>query len=230
MSRGVIYISCGPDSVASAKLSMASLWSMAPAMPVLIVGDREATAYFCHDARVTCHEVQTDQARGAEFLAGYVKPLLAALSPFDESLYVDTDTRFQNAPAFGFGMLARWDVILAEMQAVSVLDSVGGRAETEWTAEWMGTPDAVYHHSGMLFWRRAPVVRAFFNLWAEEWKRFQDSDGQLALLRALLRSEAVYHTVPHTWNFRSTIDSTFRSLRFGLTVASAGDTGKTSGG
>ena len=49
-------------------------------------------------------------------------------------------------------------------------------------------------------WKRSPAVAALFSLWAEEWGRFQGWDEQLALLRALARSQALFLTLPRAWN------------------------------
>jgi hypothetical protein len=52
----------------------------------------------------------------------------------------------------------------------------------------------------MLFWRRCPALFGLMRLWSEEWQRYGDWDEQVALLRALMRSEALFLVVPFTWN------------------------------
>ncbi len=217
--RGVIYICWGAPAVADAQKSMASLWKHAPDMPVFMVGDAEATAHFAGKPLVTAYHLDIDPFRAKEFLAGLVKPRLAALTPFEWSLYVDADTEFQASPDVAFGMLERWDLVVAETETRSLLNSIAGRKETQWTAQWLGTPHLAYHNSGMLIWRRNAATARLFELWSEEWKRFQNWDEQVALLRALLRSEALYLTVPHTWNCREGKRTTFLHHRFGTRSA-----------
>jgi len=64
----------------------------------------------------------------------------------------------------------------------------------------LGARALLYHNSGMLFWKRGRRVKRLFELWREEWLRFQGWDEQMALLRALARSDAIFLTVPFTWN------------------------------
>jgi len=202
VKRGVIYMCWGKKAIDCADDSMKSLWVHAPTMPVLVVGDREAEAHYKGHKLVTFKFLNVDPFQGASFMAGRIKPLLFLLSPFDQSLYVDADTDFEASPDKAFDMLDRWDFIVAETETRSLAASIAGVQETHWTRDWLGTPYILYHNSGMLFWRKNDAVAGLFALWAGEWKRFGDWDEQIALLRALLRSEAVFLTVPFTWNCR----------------------------
>jgi len=208
MSRGLIYICWGEKAIREAEESMASLWQVAPGLPVFVVGDEAAEQHFRRQgklagfARPNVDPFQPDRAAGFQFLAGRVKPLLHGLSPFDETLYVDADSEFVASPALGFALLAKWDFVVAETETRSLANGIAGTRECHWTAKWLGTPHLLYHNSGMLFWRRNEATARLFALWAEEWQRFEGWDEQVALLRALLRSEALYLTVPHTWNCR----------------------------
>jgi hypothetical protein len=195
---------------------MLTLWTVAPEMPVLVVGDRDASAHYSGDRRVTCQEVGIGPFQGTDFLRWYVKPLLPGLSPFESSLYVDADTLFEDSPACGFDMLDRWDVVLAETQTGSLHSSTESTA-TKGTVEWLGTPHCIYHSSGMLFWRKVLSATMLFDLWREAW--LQNHDEQLALMQALLRSEAMYQTVPYTWHSRMTPEGAFLHHRFGTKPA-----------
>ena len=138
--------------------------------------------------------------KGYRFLAGRIKPLLYELSPFDLTLYVDADTYFQASPNEGFRLLDKWDIALAETQTRALAQGIAGQDECNATADEFGTGLLLYHNSGMIFWKKNERVAALFKLWSEEWRRFGGWDEQVALLRALLRSEALYLTLPYTWN------------------------------
>jgi hypothetical protein len=218
-----MYMAWGPAAIEEAEASMQSLWKRC-SLPVMVVGDEAAAAHFAGRPRVTCAVVNVDpfdRTRRAkvQFLAGRVKPLLYGLSPWDQTLYVDADSDFVADPAMGFDLLGQWDFVLAETETRSLRDSIAGAEETLWTAQWLGTPHLLYHNSGMLFWRRCGAVERLMELWSEEWLRFEGWDEQVALLRALLRSDALYLTVPHTWNCRFTIKSALLHHRFGVGTA-----------
>jgi len=126
--------------------------------------------------------------------------LLYELSPFEQTLYVDADSEFCTTPERGFDLLQRWDFVLAESRLGCVGDAPFLPTERAETAAWLGTPLHVFHNSGMLFWKRCPAVAELMQLWSEEWLRYGDWDEQIALLRALMRSQALFLTVPFNWN------------------------------
>jgi len=204
--RGVIYMCWGEPATLQAEASMRSLWKHEPDMPVLVVGDGEAVRHFAGRERVSACEIDVDPFTGAHlfgFKAGRIKPLLAGLSPFERSLYVDAETEFKRSPAEGFDLLDKWDLVIAEAETRSLAATFpDNRTEAGETAAWLGTPHILYHNSGMFFWRRNETTERLFDLWSSEWQRYQDWDEQIALLRALLKSDVLFLNVPFTWNCR----------------------------
>jgi len=218
MNQGVIYMCWGKKAIMQADGSIASLRRQAPDMPVFVVGDREAERHYNNRTPFSLVDVDPFRPDG-QFMAGRIKPLLYELSPFKQSLYIDADSTFVASPDFAFKLLDRWDFILAETENRSLIDTIAGPGETTWTAEWLGTPHLLYHNSGMLFWRKNEAVKELFDLWSEEWLRFQNWDEQVALLRALLRSKAIYCHVPYIWNCRESNKAALVYHRFGTRAA-----------
>jgi hypothetical protein len=219
MERGVIYMTWGQKAIQEAGKSMASLWKHASTTPVFVVGDVEAQAMWEGKDKVSFRLITLDPFQGGAFMAGRIKPLLYKLSPFERSLYVDADTDFASSPGPAFDLLDKWDFIVAETETRSLKDSVAGVHETHWTRDWLGTEHILYHNSGMLFWRKNKAVEKLFDLWSAEWQRYSQWDEQIALLRALLLSEAVYLTVPYTWNCRMASKTILLHHRFGTRSA-----------
>jgi hypothetical protein len=205
MERGVVYMAWGDNARQQAETSIRSLWRYAPGMPVLVVGDEPAVAHFSVFKHVSARTIDVDpfdfgQRNGWKFLAGRIKPLLYELSPFEKTLYVDADSEFCASPDRGFALLERWDFVVAESRFGCVGDAPFLPTEREETAAWLGTPLHIFHNSGMLFWKRCPEVAELMQLWSEEWQRYGDWDEQIALLRALMRSQTLFLTVPFDWN------------------------------
>lgn len=221
-SRGVVYMCWGDPAIREAEASMRSLWRYEPGMPVVVVGDEQAVENFS-DKRVTVQVCDTDPFTSASlfgFKAGRIKPLLAGLSPFDQTLYVDAETEFKRSPSIGFDLLDRWDFVIAEAETRSLATTFpDNRTEADQTAAWLGTPHILYHNSGLFFWRRSSAVARLFDLWSEEWNRYSGWDEQIALLRALLRSEVMWLNVPYTWNCRSSLESYMVHHRFASKAA-----------
>jgi hypothetical protein len=205
IERGVIYLCWGEPARREAEASMRSLWKREPDIPALVVGDGEAMAHFTGRERVLLHPCEVDPFSSQTafgFKAGRIKPLLAGISPFERSLYVDAETEFKISPKIGFELLERWDFVVAEAEIRSLANSFLDHTEADRTAAWLKTPHILYHNSGMLFWRKNDVTAHLFELWASEWLKFKGWDEQIALLRALLQSEALFLNVPFSWNCR----------------------------
>ena len=211
MSRGVIYMAWGKKAAREAAESMQSLWAKAPEMEVKVVGDADCLDIpeLVGGAKPNLEVVflELDPFRGAEFLAGRVKPLLYTCtplltgSPWDQTLYVDADTRFRSSPDAGFALLDRWDFLVSETGNRTIMQHMVSQREAIYTRTLFGgTKQLLYHNSGMLFWRRNKRVERLFELWSEEWLRFQHWDEQMPLLRAIARSDALVLTLPFTWN------------------------------
>jgi len=217
--RGVIYISWGEAAAYGVEMSVKSLWALDPSLPVLVVGDDIAAQRFADRPGFTVYRDEVDPFESNwlyGFLAGRVKPRLAALSPFAQTLYVDADTVFKISPAFGFDLLDRWDMIVVEADERSLLTVLPeNRPEVSQTIAELGTAQILYHNSGVFFWRRNAVTVRLFELWSEEWLRFHMWDEQVALLRALMRSEALFLNVPYTWNCRDMKKTFMVFHRFG---------------
>jgi len=206
INRGVIYICWGDPAIREAEASMRSLWKHEPGMPVMVVGDAQTVTHFAGNTRVKMHECKVDPFTSSTlfgFKAGRIKPLLAGISPFEQTLYVDAETEFKISPMIGFDLLERWDFVIAEAETRSLAATFqDNRTEASKTATWLKTPHILYHNSGMMFWRTNEATKRLFELWSEEWLKYKGWDEQIALLRALLRSEALFLNVPYTWNCR----------------------------
>jgi hypothetical protein len=205
-SRGVIYMCWGDPAIREAEASMRSLWKHEPGMPVLVVGDDQAVKHFADHKLVATHTCCVDPFTSSTlfgFKAGRVKPLLAGISPFEQTLYVDAETEFKISPAIGFDLLEKWDFVIAEAETRSLAATFqDNRTEASKTAAWLKTPHILYHNSGMMFWKTNEATKRLFELWSEEWQKYKGWDEQIALLRALLRSEVLFLNVPYTWNCR----------------------------
>lgn len=215
MSRGVIYLVHDAKSTAQAERSMASLWAVAPGTAVLVLGTATAPQP-SNDRRMRYELMSPDGSESPRTSYAPAKTLLARVSPFEESLFVEANCLFESPPTAGFAALAKWDVVVSELAVGSVGTLCHADEEVAWTAEWLGSAHVIQIDAKMLLWRQSSTTKELFSLWIEESRRFSASDERLALLRALLRSEAVYQVMPHTWT-RPADDGDYDVLSFGVT-------------
>jgi len=138
------------------------------------------------------------------FLPGTIKPRLWALSPYQHTLYLDADTRVMADVTPIFDILAAgWDMTLVPGQAARfVRDTQFAPHEKEVTIRELGTGLLYYYNSGVIGWAKNERTQAFFQAWGEEWERFRNWDEQMALMRALWRTDIKFMTLPQRWNQR----------------------------
>ena len=225
MSRGIIYMAWGGKASGQCLNSLMTLRQFERNIPVIVVGDKVAQRHLGKQRHVEVRVLDVDPfdpsgPSGHRFLAGRIKPLLYGISPWEQTLYVDADVFFQGKPERGFNLLDKgWEFVLSEHVRSCLQDAPFKKSESNDTADWLGTALHIYHNSGMLFWRRSEAVEELMSLWSEEWLRYGDWDEQIALLRALFRSSALWLTVPWTWNNNRKNKATFLYHRYGSNVA-----------
>jgi len=166
-SRGICYVAIGRKAEEEYKASLTSLqnkyeWNV-------------ALSGFC----TLFTDDPVKQSR-------YVKTRVYDWSRYDQTMYVDADTRFRTDPEFGFRLLdAGYDLVIAPSirQTSDWLWKVSAE-ERIYTAEHL-LPMASLQ-GGMFWFGRNKQTERFFAAWHEEWLRFKGQD-QAALLRALNR-------------------------------------------
>lgn len=183
--RGFVYIAYGDTARQECAMSIASLRNFHHE-PIAVIGDGVVAG-----ARLIPAASQDKVARS-------VKVRLDQLSPFDETIYLDADTRVRGDLSFMFNALDDgFDLVIApsSMQADRALWHVD-TDERETTFDEMGfTP--VQYQAGVLAFKRSAAP--FFAAWREEWARFGGQD-QAAFLRALQRVPVKLHIVGQAYN------------------------------
>lgn len=182
MTCGITYVAYGDRARAECVMSLAALKRVSN-LPVATISAEPIT-----DAR---HIPFDDPRWGAR----WAKLNLDLLTPFDQTLYLDADTRPRANPALLFDILSDgYDLVVADstMRGAKALWHVD-RAEREDTLDAFGfTP--VQLQAGMFAFRRNEAMRTLFAAWREEWRGGQD---QAALLRALYRVPVRMWLVSH---------------------------------
>ena len=141
------------------------------------------------------------------------KVTLLDWSPYENTLYLDADTRIRGYLDAGFRILDDgWDMAMVPSanQGKDWLWHVGEEERQETYSYYKFQP--VQLQAGMMFVRRNDVTEAFFRRWAYEWKWYADQD-QGALLRALRESPVKIFLLGRPWNGGALVNHLFGRTR-----------------
>jgi hypothetical protein len=193
---GVLYICTGPyqDML---KNSLNSLERTNPNLDFHVLSDRPLSVPYTWVPSFTGKSSRR------------IKTGLFEVTPFELTLFVDTDTVFGEAIDIAD--------LLGDADLAMGLDAdplLGKGARTFLNYQGFTSPEEAeetlnlcgesfpFYNSGVMIWRQTERVRAFFERWHSEWLKYQRAD-QLALARALALSQPELNVrkLPQRYNF-----------------------------
>ena len=185
-SRGVCLIAYGEKAIQEAVMCEQTVRQQTP-YPISVFT-------ILKDFRPNMNLTNPQQAR-------FTKTALPSWSPFDDTLYLDADTRVFGDVSVGFDALdAGFDMVIipSSQQGDDLLWHVGDVERNE-TLERYGCADVLQLQGGVFWFRRNEETKRFFDLWRYEWLIYQGED-QAALLRAMKRSPVKIHLLGFPFN------------------------------
>jgi hypothetical protein len=203
--RGAIY--CATDQIIyleAALISAIVFRQLNPDIPVTLICDRPIPDPIAvQNYGITVIEISTQPGSG--FQSRDLKTRLASLSPYTETLYIDSDILPLKSIAPIWDYLAHHDLAMAadRLPTIGECDHIAA-TEKQYTLQCL-PPETTQFNSGVMLWRNHPSVQELFQEWQQEWQRFQKHD-QLAFVRALAVQQLSVAVLPVNYNI-SPIDS-----------------------
>ena len=154
-----------------------------PEVPIALATD------LMPESKLFCHSISINKPQGS--FADKIAPL--AQTPFEETLFLDTDTYLCEAVPEIFEILERYDIAMAHapMRQTGSVDVPASFPE---------------FNSGVIAYRMNDRTRSLLENWArfyeEQVSRTGQLDDQPALRRALWHSDAKIAVLPPEYNFR----------------------------
>ncbi len=136
---------------------------------------------------------------GDAFLSRSVKTRLNELSPYHETLYIDSDMLPIKSLESIWDYLDRGDMAMVRdrLPTLAECDHVA-QVEIDYTLKLL--PGNTHHfNSGLIVWRNNDATQSLFKRWQNEWSVFQKHD-QLALVRAIATENFVVAQMPVNYN------------------------------
>lgn len=190
--RGVVYVAIGEAAQEEAGRSIHTLMERS-ALPVAVIENAPEGL---------------DPAQGAR----WAKANLDQLSHFEETLYIDADTRVRGAVDAGFEILASgFDLVLTPSQGQGD-DCLWHLSEPERAATLEETPEPLQLQAGVFWFVKNARTRRLFAAWRAEWLRWKGED-QGALLRALAFAPVKIWLLGRPWNGGAVIEHRYGTIR-----------------
>ena len=182
-SRGVVYVATGARYIAEARESAASVRDAMPGVPICLITDAEVDRGPSFDAVVLSRE------------GGGTKRFKQNLhlSPYDRTLFLDTDTYVTRDVSDLFTLLDRFEI-------------AANQISSDYNATRLGVPSAFPEmNSGVIAYRKTPAVLALFDEWRRLFAAFEQDHGwtwdQLSFRKAVYESDARVASIPIEYNF-----------------------------
>lgn len=188
-TRGVVYVAFGDRFVAEAVHSVDSLRRHCPGLPAVLFTDRPA------------HGAPFDEVRVVEVGHIRAKVDLLAQSPFDQSLYLDSDTRVVHDLRDVYEVLDRFDLAMCH--------DFARKRETmsRHIPEYAAIPYAFSEfNGGVILYGNSEAARRFLELWRQRFHQYREQTkgwDQASLRVAAWESRARILTLPPEFNVRS---------------------------
>ena len=188
MKKGVVYIAFGDRYVDEVLFSAATLKA---------VSDLHVTLFT--DRKVASRNIDSV----VEIEPDHKRPKVDHLprTPYDLTLYLDSDTQIERDVTDVFAILDRFD--LAAVHDHSRKSSRWASVIPEYDAIPYAFPE---YNAGVVLFRKSPRLDGFFRLWQEHFHRYRKAtkgQDQASFRIALWQSELQIHTLPFEYNVRN---------------------------
>lgn len=200
-SVGVLYLAFGAPYLEEARRSAGSVKTSNPGLKICIVTDQPEEPGEIFDVVLPFEEkgeVQSESYLALDRVAYYrkIQPLLR--SPFERTLFLDSDTWVCGSLSGVFDLLEKFEVL------VTPVFITRDYAFEEKEMPFAAIPEAFgYFNSGFLAFRRCPAVVNFIQRWQENYEQHTAQftvNDQPALRLTLFEGVVDFHVVPPQFN------------------------------
>jgi hypothetical protein len=202
--RGVIY--CATNHIVfleAALISAIAFRQLNPAIPVTIVCDDSTYQDLdLADPGITLIQAPIESDKNAAlnaFVSRNLKTRLAGITPYQETLYVDSDMLPLKPLDPIWAYLAEADFAMAvdRLPTIAQCDHIA-KVELDYTMEIL-PGSTIQFNSGLMLWRSNAATQTLFDQWQQEWQCFKKHD-QLAMVRALATTHLKVAQLPVNYN------------------------------
>jgi len=188
--QGILYITTGKKYIRDALRSAQSARQISPELPIHLFADYQNYDFNFDDSPHPFSSLgQIDQPHRRS------KVEYLAQTPFERTLYLDSDTRL-NADVSGiFALLERFDIALAHAH---------WRNHPITSLQWKDNIPVAFpqFNSGVMLYQRTPAILQLFHEWQVGFNEAGFAQDQVTLRELLWQSDLRIATLPPEYNVR----------------------------
>lgn len=191
MEKGYIYVATGLKYIQEGEQSARTLKEVAPHAHITLITNEPYTSTVFDEVKVINYTNKDKDDRKE----GYLFKVIGFLeSPYEKTIFLDTDTFLCDGLDDVFGMLDFFDVLVCHDYYDKAL------------VKYEGQPVAGFYpyNTGFVGFKKSERTMAFLKIWEEVYsKEFDDFWGdQHAFMKALLLGDVKLHVLSSIYNFR----------------------------
>ncbi len=190
VTQGIVYIATGPKYIRAAAHSATTVRTHSPGLPTHLFADWRSHGFDFGTSPAPFTSVEEVEHPHRRSKVDYL-----ARTPFDHTLYLDSDTAL-NADISGmFRILERFDIALSHAHRRNVENRL-----KPWR---IALPQAFpQYNAGVVLYRRSPEVLAFLDEWRQSFHTAGFLQDQMTLRELLWLSDLRMATLPPEYNVR----------------------------
>jgi len=195
VSRGILYIAAGEKYANEAQRSARSVRGVMPDVDIALITDIDGD----HDYFDTILKLDS-----SEYDAGYKPSFLQVhRTPYDRTIFLDTDTYVDADISELFDLLNRFDLVAPRGPTREQMPVDVPSAFTE-------------VNGGVIGFNSCDVVDDFLSIWRREYKEMETKKEQPALRKALFESDLEFYILPSEYNCREVgyVDRTVKIFHY----------------
>ncbi len=205
MTRGFLYTAFGAKYVEEARVSARSVKRADPTAKICVVTDQAMQPDAEFDVVLPITSASSNETYAALDSGAYYRKIEQfARSPFERTVYLDSDTFVTNPLTDLFELLEHYDLLVTP----------DGNAEVNYAFEQKEAPFTTIpkafgaFNTGVFAFRKSEAALSFLQSWQQNHKthvRKHTTNDQPAFRLSLYQSNVRYHVLPVTYNWFSWI-------------------------
>lgn len=199
--EGILYIATGSRYVEEARRSARSIKRLRPDLPVCVITDQKITADHDFDIVLDAEDVRSHNAESYLALdrAAYYRKILPLLqSPFEKTIFLDSDTYVAEPLDDLFRLLDHFDVLVTPAFVTHDYDFERSAQPFSQIPAAFG-----YFNTGLMAWRRSVATEAFIHRWHKNYEQHVSKhtvNDQPGLRLTLFEGGVNFHVLPTCYN------------------------------